>query len=302
MVSISVSCRRTGGGLDGRSAGTGVAVWSVMDGQPQDIIRTIRERLGMSRAEFARALGWASSTVARWESGKAQPSRLALKIILAFAEERGVRWRPQRELVPVVAAPVPPPTTLPSIDVRPLSVRPMPDANPPRWQAELRFRVAVDGRSAPPAQRWIGNAAIGAALCVIALLGAPMLTPGASSSPAPSPVFARAVHPQKPAPEPAPPAAAPMIEETPAPVAVAAPEPAPPPITEAPVMARLEGVTLLGTVRRATFRTDEDALTILEGEQLGARQAVRIAGHGVELTDASGHVQIVRLGESIPIE
>jgi transcriptional regulator with XRE-family HTH domain len=274
-----------------------------MDGQPQDIIRTIRERLGMSRAEFARALGWASSTVARWESGKAQPSRLALKIVLAFAEERGVRLRPQRQLVPVVATLATPPQALPAIEVRPLHVRPMPEAtaaNPPRWQAELRFRVAVDRSATPGTNRWVGNAAIGAALCVVALLGAPMFSPGASSSPAPitPPVLARVVHPRKPAPEVAPPAAS----QTPAPEPVATPAPAVAPVTEAPVMARLEGVTLLGTVRRATFRTDEDALTILEGEQLGGRQAVRIAGHGVELTDASGHVQIVRLGESIPIE
>jgi putative transcriptional regulator len=278
-----------------------------MDGQPQDIIRTIRERLGMSRAEFARALGWASSTVSRWESGKAQPSRLALKIILAFAEERGVRLRPQRQLVPIVAAPTPPPTTLPSIEVRPLHVRRMPEpavANPPRWEAELRFRVAVDRSSAPGAKHWVGNAAIGAALCAVVLLGAPMFTPGASSSPTPTtaPVLARVVHPRKPAPAVAPPAAVPVVEETPALEPVQTPEPAVSPVNEAPVMARLEGVTLLGAVRRATFRTDEDALTVREGEQLGGRQAIRIAGHGVELTDAAGHVQIVRLGESIPIE
>jgi hypothetical protein len=67
-------------------------------------------------------------------------------------------------------------------------------------------------------------------------------------------------------------------------------------------VARLEGVTLLGNVRRATFRTDDDALVVDEGEQLGDRQAVRIAGNAVQLADGSGHVQVVRLGESVELE
>src|SRR3989442_15827212 len=75
--------------------------------EPQDMIRAIRQALGMTRAEFGRTLGWAPSTISRWESGRAQPNRLAVKIILAFAEERRVRYRPRRELVLRAPAPTP---------------------------------------------------------------------------------------------------------------------------------------------------------------------------------------------------
>src|SRR5207253_5320844 len=86
--------------------GIGVAPFgTLVDGQPQEMIRAIRQALGMTRAEFGRALGWAPSTISRWESGRAQPNRLAVKIILAFAEERRVRYRPRRELV--LRAPAP---------------------------------------------------------------------------------------------------------------------------------------------------------------------------------------------------
>ncbi len=49
----------------------------------------------MTQAELARAAGWSASTISSWERGTTQPSRLAFKTLLAFAEERGVRWRPK---------------------------------------------------------------------------------------------------------------------------------------------------------------------------------------------------------------
>ena len=266
----------------------------------------------MSRAEFARALGWAPSTISRWESGKAEPSRLALKIILAFGEERGVRWRPARPTLPVPFTPA-----APSVDLMPSQAWSAPDARTtvigarhPRWQAELRFRVAVDRPTEPAAKRWLGNATIAVASCAVLLLGFGVFSSGngRASSPiaaneeaapafAARPAVARSVTPHR-----AHAVVAPIAETAPAPEPIAVSEEAAPAPAETPVMARLEGVTLLGTLRRATFRTDVDALTVLEGEQLGERQAVRIAGHGVELTDAAGHVQLVHLGESVAIE
>jgi transcriptional regulator with XRE-family HTH domain len=277
-----------------------------MHSQAQDIVRTIREGLGMSRAEFARALGWSQTTISRWETGKAQPNRLSLKIILAFGEERGVRWRP-RQTLPALVAPVRP---LPSVEVRPVHAEVMPEGRPtaaprrPRWEAEVSFRVAVD-RSEPRSRRWLGNATVGAASCAVVLLGLGVFTTGASSSPTPD---ARLASAAVDVPAPVRPAAAfPAAEDSPRAVEVTAAAPAAEPVVAgapepAPVIARLEGVTLLGTVRRATFRTDDDALTVDEGEQLGDRQAVRIAGNAVQLADTSGHVQIVRLGESVALE
>src|SRR5262249_27880983 len=161
---------------------------SSMDALPRDIIHSIREGLGMSRAEFARALGWAPSTIARWESGKVEPSRLSLKIILAYGEEHGVRYRPRR--APSMALLLPGQEEPRALALRPLhsegavSVVEM-DAPPrprslsvglerPGWEAELHFRVA--GRDRQPTGRrhsgWIGPVTlIGASLCVILAAG-----------------------------------------------------------------------------------------------------------------------------------
>jgi hypothetical protein len=68
------------------------------------------------------------------------------------------------------------------------------------------------------------------------------------------------------------------------------------------MLARLEGVTLLGGVRTATFRTDADSITLSEGEQLGERHAVRVGGDGVDLRDPAGRLQTVKLGDTVPLE
>src|SRR5207249_9668966 len=152
------------------------------------MIRAIRQALGMTRAEFGRALGWAPSTISRWESGRAQPNRLAVKIILAFAEERRVRYRPRRELVlrapaptaslPVLASQIPPllgPQSLgligssmhsassPALTVLGPAA---PDAwvastraERPRWEAGLSLPVPPNrgGQVGPPPRTWLGK-------------------------------------------------------------------------------------------------------------------------------------------------
>jgi transcriptional regulator with XRE-family HTH domain len=64
-----------------------------VESSPQEVVRSIRLALGMTQAEFARALGWSATTISRWESGRVLPNRLALKIILAFGEEHHVRLK-----------------------------------------------------------------------------------------------------------------------------------------------------------------------------------------------------------------
>lgn len=68
-----------------------------METPPGKVIRSLRQALDMTQAEFARAAGWSTSTISSWERGTSQPSRLAFKTILAFAEERGVRYQPKGE-------------------------------------------------------------------------------------------------------------------------------------------------------------------------------------------------------------
>jgi DNA-binding transcriptional regulator YiaG len=44
-------------------------------------IKAIRDRLGMTQAEFAAAIGTDQGTVSTWESGKHKPGRLARRAI-----------------------------------------------------------------------------------------------------------------------------------------------------------------------------------------------------------------------------
>lgn len=155
-----------------------------MDADPGQVIRSLRLALEMSQAEFARAAGWSPSTISSWERGRAKPSRLAFKTILAFAEERGVRYRPRSPattaLVPMATAPrlegpydgSPPHADRayagvpgPRATLRPLVYPERPSAAhanaqtwgreaaaapgpPPRWSAEASFRVTLGARSA----------------------------------------------------------------------------------------------------------------------------------------------------------
>ena len=275
-----------------------------MEGQPRDIIRAIRRALGMSQAQFARALGWAPSTISRWESGRAEPDRLALKLILAFGEERRVRYRPRRELETRLALPVPhdlptqrQPTVLSSsvpLEVTPHYTRSVSiAAERSGWEAELNLRLALRRRGLYPERRrrsWLRKAAIiGASACVAAAIGVPLIT---RSSPAPArPTLETAPMPTPPAvavpPQPAGPAATVASSDAVRPQTLAA---------------RLEAVTVLGGMRQATFRTPTETVTVAEGDQLGAQRAAHIGSGGVDLADSSGQVRTVKLGDRIALE
>jgi len=45
------------------------------------LIRTLRQRLGLSQEKFAAKLGVSFQTVNRWERGRAKPSQLAMNAI-----------------------------------------------------------------------------------------------------------------------------------------------------------------------------------------------------------------------------
>lgn len=271
-----------------------------MDGQPKDIIRSIRQALGMTQAEFAQALGWAPSTISRWESGRAWPNRLALKIILVFGEQRGVRYRPRTEpsaQLPAIRSAAPAVPDLVSAAEHPYD--PSPAAEAPRWKAALNFHVAVARRSRLPGEPrgWLLPAGVGAAsLCAIVMLGAPLL--GDDPSPVLRPGRRSAAPAARAARQAEFDAVAPAEATVPvAPLAPAAREPEPP-----PVLARLEGVTLLGRTRQAVFRTPTQTLTVREGGRLGEQHAARIDAEGVDLRDASGAIRTVNVGGQIPLE
>src|SRR5262249_35007887 len=91
-------------------------------------------------------------------------------------------------------------------------------------------------------------------------------------------------------------AAAPAVAAPAAPTPAVAPAPPPP-----PTIARLEGVTLLGGRREATFRVADDTMTVAEGEPVGDRRATRVSGNGVDLADAGAAVEAVRLGGGVAV-
>lgn len=54
-----------------------------------DVIRELRQELGLTQEKFAAKLGVTFPTVNRWENKKAKPSPLALEKIEALAKRMG---------------------------------------------------------------------------------------------------------------------------------------------------------------------------------------------------------------------
>lgn len=53
-----------------------------------DNIRILREKFLLTQEDFAKEIGVASSTVNRWETGKARPNITAMRTIKEFCEAR----------------------------------------------------------------------------------------------------------------------------------------------------------------------------------------------------------------------
>src|SRR5262245_21771072 len=63
---------------------------SDMDENAGNLIRTLRQKLGMTQEEFAHEIAVTVSTVNRWENAHAEPSKLAWKAIQDLARKRGL--------------------------------------------------------------------------------------------------------------------------------------------------------------------------------------------------------------------
>jgi DNA-binding transcriptional regulator YiaG len=61
-----------------------------MEENPGNLIRSLRQKLGMTQEEFAHEIAVTVSTVNRWENAHAEPSKLAWKAIQELARKRGV--------------------------------------------------------------------------------------------------------------------------------------------------------------------------------------------------------------------
>lgn len=61
-----------------------------MPDNTRNLIRTLRQQLGMTQEEFAHQIAVTVSTVNRWENSHAEPSKLAWKAIKDLAAQRGI--------------------------------------------------------------------------------------------------------------------------------------------------------------------------------------------------------------------
>ena len=55
-----------------------------------NLIRTLRQRLGMTQEDFAHDVGVTVSTVNRWEKAHSEPNKLAWKAVRELAASRGL--------------------------------------------------------------------------------------------------------------------------------------------------------------------------------------------------------------------
>src|SRR5262245_37384803 len=78
----------------GAAGGTSVAGSTDMPENTRNLIRTLRQQLGMTQEEFAHEIAVTVSTVNRWENAHAEPSKLAWKAIRDLASSRGVKTAP----------------------------------------------------------------------------------------------------------------------------------------------------------------------------------------------------------------
>ena len=58
-----------------------------------ELIKAIRDQLGISQRELARELGIAFSTVNRWENGLFEPTVMARKILKMYCESHDVEQK-----------------------------------------------------------------------------------------------------------------------------------------------------------------------------------------------------------------
>src|SRR6185503_10370034 len=61
-----------------------------MEENAGDLVRGLRQKLGMTQEEFAHEIAVTVSTVNRWENAHAEPSKLAWKAIQDLARKRGL--------------------------------------------------------------------------------------------------------------------------------------------------------------------------------------------------------------------
>ena len=94
MTAVFVALRRSERRVEPRALPCGP--WHVgcslacMPESTRNLVRTLRQQLGMTQEEFAHQIAVTVSTVNRWENSHAEPSKLAWKAIRDLARQRGL--------------------------------------------------------------------------------------------------------------------------------------------------------------------------------------------------------------------
>jgi DNA-binding transcriptional regulator YiaG len=73
-----------------------------MEENSGNLIRSLRQKLGMTQEEFAHEIAVTVSTVNRWENAHAEPSKLAWKAIQDLARKRGLNEDVLRRASPLL--------------------------------------------------------------------------------------------------------------------------------------------------------------------------------------------------------
>ena len=55
-----------------------------------ELVKHVREELGMSQEELARALNNSYVTINLWENNKTRPNKLTLKVFFDFCNQQGI--------------------------------------------------------------------------------------------------------------------------------------------------------------------------------------------------------------------
>jgi len=175
----------------------------------------------------------------------------------------------------------------------------------PDWHVEARVRVRIGTGSARARRRAFFAAAM-LALAIglgATLRGGRVARPTPHAAPesargghvAPAPAIVPAVQVDELALEP------PVAERAPYAGAALVPAPALPPPMPAPATARLEGITAIRGVRRASFRVGDRTIALGEGDEIGGR-AIAVIGDDQVALVGGGVAARVRLGFETPLQ
>lgn len=55
-----------------------------------EIVKTVREKSGMSQEDLARALNVSFATINRWENGKTRPNKLTQTVFFDYCKKQGL--------------------------------------------------------------------------------------------------------------------------------------------------------------------------------------------------------------------